>query len=360
MSWRDLLRPALSGLHAYTVPPATGLVRMDANESPWPPDEALRARVAEIAAATELNRYPDPTARPLREALAARHRGVSPEQIVVGNGSDEVIAMLMAALARPRPGRQAPAIAYPVPTFSMYGIHARGHGVDTVEIPTRADFSLDPDETVAALNASRPNLFFLSRPNNPTGTQWPRAVAEAAAGIEDLVTVVDEAYGPFADETCVDLLEKHPNVVLLQSLSKVGFAALRVGYGIAHPELAQELDKVRMPYNVSALSQALATEAVRAWDRFAGPAVAKVIAERERLTADLAGLPGLETFPTKANFVLCRTADPVRVFDALRERGILIRCLHREGSPLEGCLRITVGRPEENARLLEALREILE
>lgn len=357
MSWRELLRPGLADLEAYRVTRPEGYVYLDANESPFPPSEALRRELADRVAALDLNRYPDVSGAPLREALAERLE-VDPDAVIVGNGSDEILSMLLTAFAAPRAGREAPGVAYPVPTFSMYGIHARTVGAEPVPLPTGPRFEVDQAAILGRLREARPNLLFLARPNNPTGTLWPRDLVAAAAEDEDLVVVVDEAYGDFAGETCLELARERPNVVVMRTLSKIGFAGLRVGWCVARPEVARELDKVRLPYNLDAVAVALATHVVRRWDALVAPAVAEVVRERGRLSAALAGV-GLEVFESRANLVLVRTADPDGIFQGLKDRGILVRDLHRPGTPLEGCLRITVGTPDENDRLLDALGEIL-
>ena len=353
MSWRRALGPQLEELSPYQVERPEDLVRLDANESPLSAD---LSHVLDRLRSLPLNRYPDAAARRLREA-AARRWGVAPEQVIPGNGSDEVLSILMTAVGgagRPRPAR----VAYPMPTFGMYGLHAAALGLERVEIPTGSDFRLEPEAVLAVLERARPELFFLARPNNPTGTLWPRAVAEGAAALDAGLVVVDEAYGPFSGESCLDLLAQFENVVVMQTLSKVGFAALRVGFAIASPAVAGELEKVRLPYNVDALSMALAVEVLERWDELVAPIVEEVVAARGALVAGLRDL-GLSPFETAGNFVLVRLPDADGAHAALKRAGLLVRNLHRPGTPLEGCLRITVGAPAENERLLEALSTYL-
>ena len=275
----------------------------------------------------------------------------------MGNGSDELIALLLTAFGAPARAGDPARVAFPAPSFSMYGLLAEALGAEVVALPTSRDFELDVEATLGRLAEARPSLLFLARPNNPTGALWPRALVEGAVAATDTVTVVDEAYADFAGETCQDLLEGHPNLVILRTLSKVGFAALRLGYALCHPDLARELEKLRLPYNVDAFTQAVATEVVRDWDALVAPRIARVVAERARLAAGLAER-GLTVFPSHANLLLVRVADPGRVFSGLVDRGILVRNLHREGSPLAGCLRITVGTADENEKLLAALEGI--
>ncbi|RMG20732.1 MAG: histidinol-phosphate transaminase [Deltaproteobacteria bacterium] len=353
MSWREVLSPALGELEPYQVARPAGCLYLDANESPVAPPlgEALE-RLARLP----LNRYPDAGAWPLREA-AARHLGVRPEQIVPGNGSDEVLSILMTAVGRGTGGAPAK-VAFPGPTFSMYRIQATALGLDPVEIPTGPRFELDLRDLGQRLRALRPALFFLARPNNPTGTLWPREAVEQAAELGSGLVVVDEAYAPFAGESLLALVEHYENVVVMRTLSKVGLAALRVGFAVASEPLARELEKVRLPYNIDALSMALAVEVLDRWDALVTPIVEEVREARAELAGGLRAL-GLEPFESHANLLLVRVPDAERVHLALREEGILVRNLHRRGTPLEGCLRITVGTPEQNARLLRALAGIL-
>lgn len=356
MTWRRRLRPGLAKVRAYDVPRPEGLVRLDANESPEAPSDGFRARVADLVRGLELNRYPDPKATALKAALAAHHRA-DPREIVLGNGSDEVIALLVAAFAGPD-GDGGPArVAFPVPTFSMYRLLAEAMGAEVLPLETAVDFTVDVDGALARLAAASPSLLFLARPNNPTGALWPRALVDGAAALEDTLVVVDEAYGDFAGETCRDLVPDRPNVVVLRTLSKVGFAGLRLGYALCHRDLAAELEKLRLPYNVDAFTQAVAAEVVARWDTLVAPAVARIVAERDRLAGAVAAL-GIPVFPSRANFLLLRVADPDGTFTALAGRGILVRNLHRTGTPLAGCLRVTVGTRAENDRLVEALEGI--
>ncbi len=353
MSWRKALGPGLATLEPYRPEPSCDLIRLDANESPLSADLSAVLRRLE---SLPLNRYPDPGAWRLREA-AARRWGVTPEQVIPGNGSDEVLSILMTAVAGA--GRRRPAqVAFPVPTFGMYAIHAAVLGLRCVEIPTEPDFHLDPDAALSVLERTRPELLFVARPNNPTGTLWPREVVARAAALETGLVVVDEAYAAFAGQTCRDLLARYENLVIMQTLSKVGFAALRVGFALTSPALAHELEKVRLPYNVDALTMALAVEVLERWEEIVSPIVEEVVAARGALVDGLRSL-GLSPFETAANFVLVRLPDADAAHAALKRAGLLVRNLHRPGTPLEGCLRITVGAPAENQRLLLALSKYL-
>lgn len=352
---KDLVREELGALHRYEIPHPPGIrAKLDANENPWPlPAEVARelgAHLAEVA----LHRYPDGACARLR-ALVARDLGRAPDEIAFGNGSDELITLLVATFARPRRGAARAKIAYPWPSFVVYRIAALAHGCEPVEIPLRADFELDPEATDAALAAARANVLFLALPNNPTGTLWPRAeVIRLLERHRDVLVVADEAYLAYSGRGHLDLLAEHPNLVVMQTLSKIGMAALRVGYLTADRAVVHEIEKIRPPYNVGAVNQAAAAFLLERHRDLLAEQAARVVAERERLAAALPRVPGLTVFPSKANFILVRSENAGALWQRLADRGVLVRNFDRPG-PLAGCLRITVGTPDENDLLLSAL-----
>ncbi len=337
---------ALRGSSAYHVPlPPRVIAKLDANELPYELPAELRARLGGVLAEVPLERYPDPTARKLRSVIAAQ-LAVRGEQLVFGNGSDELIAMLAAAFAGP--------ILYPVPTFVYYKLAAIARGVPMVEVPLDARFDLDETAVVRAIEDRRPSLVFLALPNNPTGTLWRPAFAlELAERYRDLVVVSDEAYVAYSGVTNLPALAQHPNLVVMRTLSKVGMAGLRVGFTISSPAIAHVLEKVRPPYNVSALDQTAAAFVVEHATSWCEARAAEVVAERGRLAAGLAA-KGCEVFPSEANLILVRVADARATWQQLADAGISVRAFGPTG-PLANCLRITVGTPVENAALLAAL-----
>jgi histidinol-phosphate aminotransferase len=342
----------LRGAAAYHVPvPPRVVAKLDANELPYPLPRELRARLGEALAELALERYPDPTARRLRE-LVARQLGVGAHQLVFGNGSDELIAMLCSAFAAPRGARPA-AILYPVPTFVYYRIATIGRGLEAIEVPLTARFELDEPAVVAAIEAHRPSVVFLALPNNPTGTLWrmPFAV-ELAARFPDTVIVSDEAYHAYSGATSLGQLAAHPNLVVMRTLSKLGMAGLRVGYTVSSPAIAALLEKLRPPYNLSALDQRAAEFLLEHASAWCAERAAEVVAERARLEAALVAR-GLEVFPSAANLILIRTRAATHLWQRLFDAGITVRLF--DAGPLAGCLRITVGTPAENAALLAAL-----
>jgi len=229
----------------------------------------------------------------------------------------------------------------PEPTFVMYRQNAIYAGMRFVGVPLKEGFALDAAAMLAAIERERPALIFLAYPNNPTGNLFPAAEIEAILRAAPGLVVVDEAYYAFADASFLPRVAEFPNLVVLRTVSKIGMAGLRLGYAVAAPEWTSELDKVRQPYNLNALTQA-----------------ATLKAERSRLHAALAALPGVVVFRTQTNFVLARVPDAPRWFDRLREAGILVKNLHGWHASLEHCLRITVGTPAENDALFAALKAI--
>lgn len=361
MSWKDHLRESVWGMSAYRpfdyASAPAGIVRLDANESAYPLDrEEIEAFQAEIAK-LPFHRYPEVSGRPLREALAARWK-VDPSQILLGNGSDEIIAILMTAFGGGRDGGPAP-VLFPAPTFGEYESIAIVHGARPLPVPLDGRFQLDELRLAEAIRRERPALAFFATPNNPTGNCFDAAVLERLARQMDAVLVVDEAYGDFDGRTMLPLVDEVPGLFVMRSLSKIGMAGMRLGALVAPREAAAELDKVRLPYNVNAVSAALACAALRRPEHL--DARIRHLAERRReLEAGLRRIAGLTVFPSDANFVLVRTpGDAKLVFDRLLERGVLVRYLSRPG-PLERCLRITAGTAEENDTCLRALRAILE
>lgn len=357
MSWRDRLRDEVRALRAYEPEGVGEGARLDANESPYAPEGAEREAAMAALADLAWNRYPEPGVPRLRAAVAARLL-VDPAWVTVGNGSDELLPILCTVFGKPPPGRARASILIPTPTFSMYRLCAEPLGLEVRELPLGPRFELDAAALGRAVSADPPNLVFLASPNNPTGAWVERAAVLAALAPAESLVVVDEAYGGFSGRTHRDLLREHPNLILLQSLSKVGLAALRLGVLVARPELVRELDKVRLPYNVNAFSARAAEVLLTRFGDELDQRIAWVASERERLFEALCALPGVEVFPSAANFLLLRMARASLVAEALRARGIVVRNLDRPG-PLAGCLRVTVGTPQENDLFLLSMQNIL-
>lgn len=358
MSVLDRVRPALRAIAPYHLPAVVAEVKLDANESPYPPAPELLSAFAEAARTVHFERYPDAGARRLR-ALVAKDLGQAPERLVFGNGADESIGLLCQAFAAPQHDGRPGAIAYPGPSFVVYRTAALAAGLDVVEAPLGPRFEADPAALDAAIRRANPNLVFLATPNNPTGTRWDRGdVERIVAAHPDVLVVIDEAYAAYARESFLDLVDRYENCAVLRTYSKLGLAGLRLGVLVAQPHVAHEVDKVRPPYNLGVLPQLAGELALGPFRATLDAHVEAVIAERGRLFAALAAMAGVEVFPSAANLLLVRVADAPGVWPRLVERGVLVRNLDRPGA-LAGCLRVTVGTPEENARFLAALAEAL-
>lgn len=350
MTPEDLIRPEVLAMSAYAVAEAQGMVKLDAMENPYPLPERLRTELAEVLAKVPLNRYPDPRPRELIELLKRRMGVPAGMELLLGNGSDDLIQVLALAFARP-----GAVLLYPAPTFVMYAMNATFSGMRAVAVPLREDFTLDADRFIERMREERPALVFLAYPNNPTGVLYPEAdvlrIVEAAPG----AVVLDEAYHVFAGATFMGHLARFPNLLVLRTVSKLGLAGIRLGYLAGRPQWIEQLNKVRQVYNVNVLTQAAAVFMLEHLEVLEAQA-AELRAERGRLGTALAALPGLRVFPSHANFFLCRVADANRAYEALKRQGVLVRNLH-PGVPQ--CLRVTVGTPEENRILLAALKEAL-
>jgi histidinol-phosphate aminotransferase len=272
-------------------------------------------------------------------------------EVLLGNGSDELIQMLITALARP-----GAALMYPSPTFVMYSMGATFSGMRAVPVPLREDFSLDADAFIARMQAEKPALVFLAYPNNPTGVLYPEkdlvGIIKACPGL----VVLDEAYHVFARKSFLPRLAEFDNLVVIRTVSKLGLAGIRLGYLVGRPAWVAQLDKVRPPYNVSVLTQAAALFMLERLEVLEEQA-ARILAERKNLGEALKGVKGVRVFPSEANFFLIRVPDADAAFEALKRQGVLVRNLH---PGIRNCLRVTVGTPDENRILLNALREALQ
>lgn len=357
-SWKNLVRQPLRGAPPYVVEPHPNAIKLDANESPYPLSRAAMEAVAHELAAVELNRYPDAGALALRKLLAAR-AGVAVEELMLGNGSDELIALLCATFAEPRAGQARGKIAYSVPGFVVFRTAALAHGLEPIEVPYGPRFEADEAALFAAIAEHKPNLLFLATPNNPTGTQWPRSTVEKlVAQHRDMITVVDEAYIAYCDaKSCTDLALANPNCVVLQTLSKIGLAALRVGLLIGRREVLAAVEKVRPPYNLTTFSQRAALKLLVDHKQELESHFEELKRQRRALYEALGQLDGLEVFPSGGNFLLVRAKEARALHDALVERGVLVRLF--DAGLLAGCMRITVGTPEENSWLLDAIKAAL-
>jgi len=354
-----IIRPEIQALRAYHVPDATGLIKLDAMENPYGwPDDLRDAWLADLRDVS-LNRYPDPRGRLLQQALRESMQIPADAAVLLGNGSDELIQMLALTVTAPEPSRPTTVLSVD-PGFVMYRMIGLFAGLDYVGVPlTEDDFALDLDAVLAAIDRHSPALTFIAYPNNPTGNLFDAAAIERIIEAAPGLVIVDEAYAPFTDASFMPALGRWPNLLVMRTVSKMGLAGLRLGYLAGPPAFVEQIDKTRLPYNINVLTQASAIFALRHRDVL-DEQTRLIRAERARLFQALGGIDGLTPYPSQANFILARTrpGQAGTIFDGLRMRGILIKNLDGAHPLLADCLRITVGRPDENDALLAALRQI--
>lgn len=334
-----LVKPNIRSLKPYQAKEISCRVKLDANESPYPqkimPDKSVLKM---------LNRYPDPEAVELKKAAADSFE-INPENILIGNGSDELIYYLTITFGGP--------VLSPVPTFSMYEIISLSIGEKYIGVQLDENFDLETGKMLAAIKKYQPRLIFLSSPNNPTGNCFSSdrilKIVEAAKGI----VIVDEAYQPFSSKKgFIPLLKDYGNLVILRTLSKTGFAALRVGFLIADRDIISEVNKVRLPFNTNSLSQAVALESFK--DKKTTESNIRAInSEREKLMRKLISMKGVSPYPSEANFILFGVGNPDLVFQKLLESGVLVRNL---SSVIKNSLRVTIGTPSENNYFIKSLK----
>jgi len=346
----DWVRPEILAGKAYQVADARGLIKLDAMEAPEGPPAELESVWQAKLAQVDWHRYPDGQGSGVKRALR-QHFGLSEDLgLLLGNGSDEIIQMLALALARP-----GACMMTPEPGFAIYQVAARVAGMAFQTLPLNPeDFSLDVEAAVAAIEKQQPALVFIANPNNPTGNLFPREallrLAEATPGL----FVVDEAYFPHSREGALDLAGQPDNLAVMRTLSKAGMAGIRLGWLTATPEWVDALERLRMPYNINAFTQAAAEFALAEpawWQRLAETLKAR----REGLIDALSGMAGVTVWPSEANFVLIRVAQARAVFEAMKARGVLVKCLDGQHPALADCLRLTVGAEGETQQMLDAL-----
>ena len=343
-------------MHAYAIQDSAGLVKLDAMENPFRLPLELQRELGERLGRVAINRYPTTCVADVIAALSAHVELPAACSLMLGNGSDELISLL--ALACDLPGAT---ILAPLPGFVMYEMSARLQGLGFVGVPLRADFGLDEPAMLAAIERHRPSITYIAYPNNPTATLFDEGAVErvvAAIGAQDGMVVLDEAYQPFSSRSWMGRVGSMPHVLVMRTLSKFGLAGVRLGYLAGPSALIDEIDKVRPPYNVGALNAEATLFALEHADEFARQA-ALIRAERERVQGELAAMPGVTPFPSEANMILVRVGNARAAFAGMRRRGVLVKNVEGLHPLLADCLRLTVGTPEENALMLQALRASL-
>lgn len=350
----DRIRPDVRAGQAYVVQPSAGYVKLDIMENPFglPPElqQALGERLGRVA----INRYPAERSAELAQALK-RHAGL-PDAcgITLGNGSDELITLLTLAISQP-----GATVLSPVPSFVIYEMAAQQQRLPFVGVPLRADdFELDEPAMLAAIERHQPALVYLACPNNPTGSLWDEAAIERIVQAAPGLVVIDEAYQPFAARDSLALLAHHPQVLVMRTMSKFGLAGVRIGYLCGSPALVEQIEKLRPPFNVSVLNAEAALFALEHADVYAAQA-ATLRAERERVFGALQKLPGVHAWPSQGNMILAWVPDAAATFAALKARGVLVKNVSAAHPLLAHCLRLTIGTPDENTRLLAELPHCL-
>jgi histidinol-phosphate aminotransferase len=350
---RNVFRQDVQSMHAYAIQPSAGMVKLDAMENPHRLPAALRAELGQRLADLALNRYPGERVNDLRRALAAHAAMPDGFDIMLGNGSDELISLI--AMACDIPGAS---ILAPVPGFVMYAMSAQLQGLQFIGVPLTADFELDEAAMLAAIAAQQPAIVYLAYPNNPTANLWDDKVIDKIIDAAPGLVVIDEAYQPFSSRSYAGRIARHSHVLLMRTMSKFGLAGVRIGYMMGPRAVIAEIDKVRPPYNISVLNCEAALFALGHQDVFA--AQAKDIREqREAIESALRGLPGVKTWPSDANMILARVPDAHKTFEGMKAHGVLVKNVSKMHKLLANCLRLTVGTADENAQLIAAFKASL-
>lgn len=349
----QVVRPEILRLLPYHVSPSSGMIKLDAMENPYSLPETLREEIAQLVTTISANRYPDSNSVLLKASLRETMKIPMGMDIMLGNGSDEIIQIVALSLAKPG------AVLMSVePAFVMFRMIATYTGMEYIGIPLKANFSLDLDLMLTAITKYQPAVIFIAYPNNPTGNLFDAEavsrIIESAPG----VIVIDEAYHAFADSSFMDKLSEYSNLLLMRTLSKLGLAGLRLGLLTGRSEWLIQLEKVRLPYNVGILTQEVVRKILQYPDILQQQADA-IKAERVVMSKYLNVLDGVEAFPSDANFILFRVSKASQVFSELKQRNILIKNLDGSHPLLKNCLRVTIGTPDENKQFLRALQECI-
>ena len=350
---KKLVRQDVQSMHAYAIQDSAGMIKLDAMENPHRLPPELQAHLGQRLGALALNRYPDGRVNDLRDALARYAQMPEGFDIMLGNGSDELISLL--ALACDVPGAS---ILAPLPGFVMYGMSAQLQGLKFIGVPLTADFELDEAAMLASITENQPSIIYIAYPNNPTANLWDDAVIEKIIEAATGLVVIDEAYQPFSSKSYIDRIEKHKHVLLMRTMSKFGLAGVRIGYMMGPKALIAEIDKVRPPYNISVLNYECALFALEHAEVFAAQAQ-EIRVQRAVVFDALQALPGVKAWKSDANMVLLRVPDAQKTFEGMWAGKVLVKNVSKMHPLLANCLRLTVGTADENPQMLAALKESL-
>lgn len=346
---QELIRPEIRELRAYQSHLYPGVVKMDANENPFPWPAGMREAL--FREDIVFNRYPDSSARELKAAIAG-YAGVSSDEILIGNGSDEVIQLILATF-----GGVGKAVVLHPPTFGMYDAAACVTATAVIRVPLRQGLYLDTEGVLAAASSPEVSTIILCSPNNPTGTLFERTELLRLVAETGKIIIMDEAYAEFSGESIIDEIRNHPNLLVMRTFSKAfALAGLRLGYLLGQATTIELVNRVKQPFNVNVFTQRAGIVAVRYLEKYQAQ-IAEIKAETARLAKALSEIPGFKVYPTQANFILFQPDDPDIWAEKLLASGFLLR--HMGDLPVLGkCLRVSAGLPEENSAFIQAIRAI--
>lgn len=350
----DWIRPDLLKLSAYQVPDAKGFIKLDAMENPYRWEKSLVDEWLESLRAVALNRYPEASAHRLKQQLRETLQLPTFAEIILGNGSDELIQMLLLTF-----NAAERVILVPEPSFPMYTLAAKTVGIQVVGIQLETNyFDLDMFAMLEAIEMYQPVLIFLASPNNPTSNSFATEDIEMILDATPGLVVVDEAYAPFADTNFLDHLNDYDNLLIMRTVSKIGLAGLRLGFLMGSTKWLEQINKVRQPYNINVLTQQSAYFALQ-HDAVFKEQISRIKADKNQLFTELSQLEGVHVWPSQTNFLLFRVKNAESVFADLKRGGILIKCVHGRHPSLENCLQVTVGTPQDNEAFLTTLKRSL-
>jgi len=350
----DWIRPEIQQLTAYHIPEPKDVVKLDAMENPYQWNAELIQKWLQTLQTAAINRYPDPAAHEVKQQLRQRMQIPDTMAVILGNGSDELIQMLILSL-----NGNGRVLLAPEPSFVMYRIIAQVVGMRYIGVPLDPkDFRLDMFAMLEAIETHQPAIVFLAYPNNPTGNAFAISDIETIIETSTGLVVIDEAYAPFADNTFMSRLGEYPNLLIMRTVSKLGLAGLRLGLLAGPHEWLEQIDKIRLPYNINLLSQLSAVFALQHY-AVLEKQTQQIRVDRADLLKRLNAIDGVQVWSSQTNFILFRVANAPAMFDNLKKQGILIKCLHGSHPLLDNCLRVTVGTPGENQAFLKILTQIV-
>jgi histidinol-phosphate aminotransferase len=350
------IRQDIQSMHGYAIQNSDGMIKLDAMENPYSLPDALQAELGRRLGALPINRYPSKRVDFLKESLIKQTQLSPGYDLMLGNGSDELISLLAMACDLPNA-----CILAPVPGFVMYAMSAQLQGLAFHGVPLTAEFELDEAAMLEAIQTHQPALLYLAYPNNPTANLWDEQVMDRLIqrqGEHGGLVVIDEAYQPFASKSYLPKIQQYPHLLLMRTLSKFGLAGVRIGYLLGAEALIAEINKVRPPYNVSILNAECAIFALEHQDVFAAQAQ-EICTQRRSLIAQLSAMPDVKVYPSEANMILVRVPNADSCFERLKAQGVLVKNVSKMHDLLNNCLRLTIGTPDENTQLLSALQASL-